>query len=146
MKIYLAARYERRTELAGYADRLRKLGHVVTSRWLAGNAELPVAAQAEMDLADIDEAEVVVSFTEPPGVYSRGGRHVEFGYALARGKSLVIVGPAENIFHVKAEEQYPNFEALVEEWEKWWSRLRESNPEPPVYGSGALPIELKRPR
>ena len=30
---------------------------------------------------------------------ARGGRHVEFGLALAAGKRLCIVGPRENIFH-----------------------------------------------
>ncbi len=28
-----------------------------------------------------------------------GGRHVEFGYALAKGKPIVLVGPQRNVFH-----------------------------------------------
>jgi len=43
-----------------------------------------------------------MGFTEPENVnskYKRGGRHVEFGYAIAYGKRLVIVGPLENAFY-----------------------------------------------
>jgi hypothetical protein len=29
----------------------------------------------------------------------RGGRHVEFGYAMALGKRLIVVGHRENLFH-----------------------------------------------
>ena len=29
----------------------------------------------------------------------RGGRHIEFGYAMAQGKPLFIVGRPENVFH-----------------------------------------------
>lgn len=30
---------------------------------------------------------------------ARGGRHVEFGVAVASCKRLVVIGPRENIFH-----------------------------------------------
>lgn len=114
MNVYLAARYERRLELVGYAEDLRDLGHVVTSRWLHGNDALPVPEQVRMDLEDIDRADAVVSFTESPGIYSRGGRHVEFGYALAKGKRLILVGPPENIFQAAcAFEQYLDFGELL---------------------------------
>ena len=36
---------------------------------------------------------------EPSAPYSRGGRHVEFGYALATGKKVRVIGPEENVFH-----------------------------------------------
>jgi hypothetical protein len=57
---------------------------------------------AQADLEDIDECDVLVGFTASylgnagPG---RGGRHVEWGYALARGKRLVLIGAREHIFH-----------------------------------------------
>jgi len=31
--------------------------------------------------------------------WQRGGRHVEFGLALAQGKHLILVGQPENVFH-----------------------------------------------
>lgn len=110
MRAYLAARYSRRRELLAYANDLRFVGWTVTSRWLDGTHEAsdvaPTAAQqaewAKVDLSDIDEADVMVCFTEGPGEQpgrARGGRHVEFGYAFANRMEIHIVGPVENIFY-----------------------------------------------
>jgi nucleoside 2-deoxyribosyltransferase len=122
MKIYLASRYSRREELAGYAKRLEETGHhVVTARWLQGlhEADERTAAIelrqrfAYEDLADLDEADVLVAFTEEPyKIATRGGRHVELGYALAKGKLVVIVGPVENVFCSLAL-QYDSFDELL---------------------------------
>lgn len=111
MKFYLAARYSRRAELAGYAAELRKLGHEVTSRWLDGSHEVDddgLSVEAPMlqrrrfaneDWADLQAADAVVCFTEPPrSTASRGGRHVEFGAALAWDKSVHVIGHRENVF------------------------------------------------
>lgn len=49
MKIYLAARYGRREELAGYRKELEAEGHIVTSRWLRGNHDLPLEAPTGHD-------------------------------------------------------------------------------------------------
>jgi hypothetical protein len=52
------------------------------------------------DWEDVTGADCVISFTEPPrSKAGRGGRHVEFGIALGRGKRVVVVGYRENIFH-----------------------------------------------
>jgi hypothetical protein len=104
MKIYLAARYDRRWEMLGVASTLSRAGHEVTSRWIeGGRGDDPAVVPAVEDLFDLTRAECLVSFTEEPtrGVAwaARGGRHVEFGVALATGKRLCIVGPRENIFH-----------------------------------------------
>ncbi len=40
----------------------------------------------------------MVCFTEEPGEYRRGGSLVELGFALGKGKHVVIVGPAPNVF------------------------------------------------
>jgi len=145
MKIYLAARYSRREQLCELRDQLKRMGHEVTSRWLQtewvnrpdqSSAAPPEyrAKYAQIDLEDVDAADVVVSFTDPPAgtcpkceglgdiVWpaedggsprmrcpecqgkgytrsGRGGRHVEFGYAMAKGKRLIVVGYRENLFH-----------------------------------------------
>jgi hypothetical protein len=110
VKVYLAARYGRRAELCAYRDQLEAVGHRVTARWLSGlhesdNGRDPLnltdsARFAQEDMDDLSSAEVVIAFTEPPTTtYSRGGRHVEAGMALAWGKRLLIVGPAENVFY-----------------------------------------------
>lgn len=83
----------------------------MSSRWLRGghewvgtaDDEIPVqhlARFATEDLEDIDAADVLVCFTEPPRTGpARGGRHVEMGYALAKGKPIICVGHRENVFY-----------------------------------------------
>ena len=58
------------------------------------------AAQfAVEDLNDLSGSDGLVAFLEPPRTATRGGRHVEFGVALALKKPVLLVGPRENIFH-----------------------------------------------
>ncbi len=52
------------------------------------------------DWEDVQNAAVVISFTEPPrSSANRGGRHVEFGIALMKRARVIVVGYRENIFH-----------------------------------------------
>lgn len=112
MKIYLAARYSRAAELRGYRDFFQARGITVTSRWLDGghtldDRGLSIEAEASErtrfaleDWSDLMAANVVISFTEQPrSSNSRGGRHVEFGGALAAKKKCIVIGPRENVFH-----------------------------------------------
>lgn len=107
MKLYLAARYSRKDEMKAYAGMLRRGGYIVTSRWLDDpgeewtDKECPVwKERAIIDLEDVEEADVVVSFTHPRDTMtSGGGRHVEFGYGYALGKIMIIIGEKENVFH-----------------------------------------------
>lgn len=111
LSVYLAARFSRLPELVGYAGELESAGITVTSRWIRGghewvgadDEEIPVSRLAQFaadDLEDIDAADVLVCFTEPPRTGpARGGRHVEFGYALAKGKPILCVGHRENVFY-----------------------------------------------
>ena len=139
MTIYLAGRYSRREELCGYREQLRSLGLTVQARWLDGKhqiasngepigeggealVEAPDMAEENAELRaqfalddwrDVTSANVVVSFTEPPrSTASRGGRHVEFGMALANGARMVVIGYRENIFHwLTTVEFFPTWEA-----------------------------------
>lgn len=109
LAVYLAARFSRRDELAGYADELEAMGIHCTSRWLRGQHEWlyrdhempPNVARdfAVEDMDDIDAADVFVLF--PEGGSTRGGMHWEAGYAYGRGDALLlIVGPrTDNIFY-----------------------------------------------
>jgi hypothetical protein len=105
MKIYLAARYGRKSELIDYAEQLTALGFTVVSRWLTSDrdslAHEDWIKYAVWDLEDIASVDTVISFTQEPraAIGTRGGRHVEFGYAHALGKRLIIVGPREHVFH-----------------------------------------------
>lgn len=109
MTIYLAARYSRRCELLGFARELEMRGHEVTSRWLTSDHLLPVGAPPEEgvhfaleDWYDCARAACTISFTEEPakaGGRNRGGRHVEFGIAVALKQRVVVIGWRENVFH-----------------------------------------------
>jgi nucleoside 2-deoxyribosyltransferase len=121
MKIYLSAKYARRVELSSYRDQLRSHDFVVTSRWLgAPEAEISTEQRgclAEGDWNDLRAADTVIVFTEPvDSTASRGGRHVEFGLALALDKRTMVVGPRENVFHCLPQ---------VEVFETWLKCLKE---------------------
>lgn len=130
MRVYLAARYSRRVELCGYREELREVGIPVTSNWLDGPRQRVIAGKvlgesdeavieaggdaletielrrlcAMQDDADVRAADTFVTFTELPDARAgRGGRHVEFGLALALGKRIIVVGPVENVFHALSE-------------------------------------------
>ena len=127
MRIYLAARYGRRSELCGYRDRLEAMHQNVTSRWLNGNHQIgdggnPIGDAGESlvegddgsdspeaaamrerfaieDMKDVIHADMLVAFTEPPRCApSRGGRHVELGMAIGMAKQVVVIGYRENLF------------------------------------------------
>ena len=112
MKFYIAARFSRRPECNELAHRLLALGHEVTSRWVKPETDhvMPTGLSAQAadserkrfameDADDVHAADAMVSFMEEPRSNSRGGRHVEFGMALALGHSLYIIGPRETVFH-----------------------------------------------
>lgn len=139
MKIYLAAQYSRRLELCGYHEQLVAMGHAVTSRWLDGmphGVEATIeggdvsqeaaefrAGAAYRDIADIQKAECLINFAEPPeSNASRGGRHVEMGFVLGLNTSyklphtrIIVVGHRENLFHwLPAVEFYEDWGQALE--------------------------------
>ena len=115
--IYLAARYSRLAELQDYASNLRAIGYEVNARWLLGDHQahegadkveaatvsVPIEGRAFAmeDYADVLVADMLIAFSEEPrsDLATRGGRHVEFGLALAWDKQIIVVGPRENVFH-----------------------------------------------
>ena len=120
MRIYIAARYDRRFEMLGAATSLIRAGHEVTSRWIeGGRGGDPELVAAFEDVSDLAHADCLVTFTEEPKRWvswaARGGRHVEFGIALASGKRLCVVGPRENVFHhLPSVEVYATVAELVD--------------------------------
>lgn len=135
---YFAGRYSRHAELASYRSELEASGLdvCVTSRWLdCHNGELeasytPEALNADpegcwqhgaADIADLEEADVCVSFTGDGGG-GKGGRHIEHGYHLASIEAsragsafrIVVVGPRENIFHCHPRtEVFPDWASFL---------------------------------
>lgn len=119
MKIYIAARYGRKAEAKQLAEKLIAVGHEITSTWLDQKEdemlynEGPKSAGvfARKDLNEIDDGDVLIYLAEVEGnLWGRGGRHVEFGYALGTGKLVIVLGPMENIFHYLPEVVHFNTE------------------------------------
>jgi nucleoside 2-deoxyribosyltransferase len=100
MKVYIAAPYPIRETAIVIMKRLEQLGYTVTSRWLKAELSPEESDHARDDLEDIDEADALLALN--PESWSNtgtGGRHVEFGYAVAKGKKMFIIGRRSNCFH-----------------------------------------------
>lgn len=123
MKAYLAGLFEDRPFIQLAADKLRSLGVEIVSQWI--DPELTKGQTREdnlfMDLADVDNSDVLVAFSKSPTtLFVRGGRHVEFGYALKGGKRLVVIGPRENLFHYHPDvEIYATLQEWIDSVEFW---------------------------
>jgi len=103
MKIYLAAQFKEQKLMKEWRELLRQSGHYVTSRWLEVSESTEknnAIDEAFKDLYDIRMAEIIISHTLKRGdLFTGGGRHIEFGFALALEKKLINVGGYESIFH-----------------------------------------------
>ena len=116
MKIYVAAPYAARPMVAEFLGQIAAAGHEPICRWADGTHPVGQAGNAseatlderitwgEDDLEDIDRSHAVIVFTAeaagiPPEQATSGGRHIETGYAIGKGKLVILVGQPENIFH-----------------------------------------------
>lgn len=127
MKVYLAAPYAAREAIRPRAEELTRIGFKVTASWLGETHEIhggttgaatdlpdaQVAVHAATDLRDIDGSDLLVAFTAKAlGTDGgSGGRHVETGYAIAKGMPVLVVGEPENVFH-----RYPRACSVVPNW------------------------------
>jgi hypothetical protein len=123
MRVYLAAPYQKKDLIKGYALELQAAGVGVTSSWLdeihPPTIQMPDLSHEEhqkyalRDLQDIRAAQIFVLFTDPSKTVIRAGRHVEFGVAVERGIPIYVVGlERENIFHHLARVTH------IETWEQ----------------------------
>lgn len=127
--VYLAAAYASKEEIRGHAAELKELGIDVTAQWL-GEAHAPnvpfgsrdpreLREFSQRDVDDIARADIFVFFSlDPEQPTKRGGRHVEFGIAIATGKRIIVVGPRENIFHFLSQVE------VVANWKEAVALLR----------------------
>mgnify|MGYP001559050712 CR=1 FL=1 len=111
MNIYLMAKYSRHPEMQAVAFHLHTMGHRAISRWILGEHQASDSAIgtgglgklearfAQEDIDDLHAADLCIGFSEPLHTWTRGGRHVELGMALALGKRIVVVGGHEHVFH-----------------------------------------------
>lgn len=108
MRIYIAARFSRREEAGEVAAILTDLGHSITSSWIWQPASEMyredgpnfAGEAAQKDLDEVESSDTLVYLSEmEDNIWGRGGRHVEFGAALAFRKDVWVIGPMENLFH-----------------------------------------------
>lgn len=105
-RVYIAAP----GPLLDHAKALRAVlvgaGITVTARWLDCTFEdTPEAAR--MDLDDIDAADTLIALNPAPWRdKGTGGRHVELGYAVARGKRVLLFGARTNVFHFDTRVEF----------------------------------------
>lgn len=113
VRVYVSSSWSNRKEALRVAQELMLSGATITSSWLTvesttGNVNallLPdrhegCRQRAMQDLRDIDDCDVFV-LLNPKRLHlsGHGGRHVETGYAIAKGKPIFILGARENVFH-----------------------------------------------
>lgn len=93
MKIYIAAKYQRRFDLRPLAEMLQALGCEITAQWLwDGEVNKTIQQAAVMDVEDVRRADTLVFIGEPQASENRGGgRWFEFGMAHALGKRCIAV-------------------------------------------------------
>jgi nucleoside 2-deoxyribosyltransferase len=113
--IYLAAPWSFRHRARVVASLLRAEGHTITSHWhdIEADTKDPETLQMEAmhDLSDIDEADILVLLNTE----TSEGKAVEFGYALAQGLLLMVVGERSNVFHYLPEVVVvPDLPAAIE--------------------------------
>lgn len=98
MRIYVAGPYVARESLLQTKSEIEAHGHEVTSRWLLGSHDdlAPIICATD-DLEDIERADALILFLDR-GPGSRGGMYVELGYAIAKGKKVILVGERTNVF------------------------------------------------
>ena len=129
MKVYIAARFSNRPEANRLAQILKLHGCEIVSRWVLPRSDHVVptgmseqAADDERrrfameDIEDLESCEWCISLMEPPRGNGRGGRHIEFGYALGLGKKMTIIGPRETVFHhLDCVQQFDTVDDFYEE-------------------------------
>jgi hypothetical protein len=97
----------RNAEMRQVRSILESKGFKVTSRWINGEHEVLEGQDhnlnerfAREDWEDLNNANLMIYFV-PNGNENRGrgGRHVEFGLALAWNIQIFVIGKKENVFH-----------------------------------------------
>lgn len=126
MDIYLAASWPQRKRMRVIAQHLQQIGHSITSDWILsrdpvgmGPEEIAVDPAKALnggvrDLVGIKNADLVAVFTDISS--STGGFHVEFGYALGKGKHIDIIGPKPNVFYALVEMPAVRHFNRLDEW------------------------------
>ena len=127
MKIYLASNFNDHKQMVDLKNKLEFEGqHKVVSSWHTSPAlkldhdykddpnefvRAEVKLHALRDLREIDLCDCFV--VDLTNITHTGGKHVEFGYAMYKGKILFTIGEASNIFHELATHNFVDIDEAV---------------------------------
>ena len=121
MKIYIAGFFDTRERLRPVRDKMWQMGHQVLSHWL-DEVSKPEGMEEEVwwrklalrDLVDVYASDLLI--VDTLDVTPRGGREVEFGFALSRfqDQQVWVVGPYRNVFHRLADLKFDTWEECLE--------------------------------
>lgn len=92
--VYVSAHFPDAAQADRVASILNRAGYLVVSTWHAGESDSTPAAAAARDFAQLDKADAVVLLSTPHR--TTGGKFVEAGYALGKGKPVFVLGTREN--------------------------------------------------
>ena len=119
MNIYIAGKWEAKERLKAWRTVIENsnLGTVVGT-WLNEEgkpgdqvSEREAWEYANRDLDEINAADLLILDTEDTN--ERGGREVEFGFALAKCPHVWVVGPKRNVFHRLANRHHMTWEETI---------------------------------
>jgi nucleoside 2-deoxyribosyltransferase len=126
MIFYPAGKFTERNRIKQLCYDLLPLGHKVNGRWLSSTHAQAVWSNREqamafaiMDLDDLQQADAVILFNQSE-VPQSPGRNIEFGYALAHGKPVYLIGEQSGVFHylplVTHFHKWNDFISFIESW------------------------------
>lgn len=116
---YLAGRVTARRRLRRVKRELVKLGYAVSSTWLTVAKDYgdPACTALHMELEarrDVEEVSAAsFMFIDTIDESTTGGRSVELGLHIARGRPFVRVGPVRNIFDAMAVRSYRGWRSCL---------------------------------
>ncbi|MDN5915121.1 MAG: hypothetical protein L0I76_08455 [Pseudonocardia sp.] len=138
--IYLAARYSEAERMRVIRTSLHALDYEVTSRWIDHHdGRYPISCTPEQlatdpqgcapiavaDLDDLRAADTLIAFSPDPGAGGgKGGRHVEFGAAVALGLRVILVGAREHVFHTLPAVEHFDGRGFT-----WWHLMHALDPD-----------------
>lgn len=120
MRIYVAAPWLRKPDAIAFANRLRALGHEITSRWFEHEGDPndstgakidieEIRQQAQQDIEDVRRAEAIIVLN----LQKSEGKAVETGIAITSGIPVISVGSRSNIFQALGLEVATEDEAIA---------------------------------
>ena len=97
MRIYIAARYNKRYELLDFAKQIQELGHTLTCEWLfEGEVGKSCADAAKIDTQQVEDCDCLIFIGEAQGSRNTGGgRWFEMGLAWACGHRIIALLSSE---------------------------------------------------